>query len=109
LLPPGIYAMASMALLVGIWLVVFLAFGQAVSPGTLISVFSISYLFLIVSPTPAGIGIVEGAVTLLLRSFGFSLESAAILVLAYRGITYWIPLAVGGVAFRMVSHSGPAH
>jgi uncharacterized protein (TIRG00374 family) len=108
LLPPGIYAMASMALLVGIWLVVFLAFGQAVSPGTLISVFSISYLFLIVSPTPAGIGIVEGVVTLLLRSFGFSLESAAILVLAYRGITYWIPLALGGVAFRMVSHSGPA-
>jgi len=108
LLPPAVYATASMALLVGIWLVVFLAFGQAVSPGTLISVFSISYLFLIVSPTPAGIGIVEGAATLLLRSFGFSLESAAILVLAYRGITFWIPLAVGGVAFRMVSHSGPA-
>jgi len=108
LLPPAVYATASMALLVGIWLVVFLAFGQAVSPGTLIAVFSISYLFLIVSPTPAGIGFVEGAATLLLHSFGFSLESAAILVLAYRGITYWIPLAVGGVAFRMVSHTRPA-
>ena len=103
LLPPAVYAIASMALLVGIWLVVFLAFGEAVSPGTLISVFSISYLFLIVSPTPAGIGFVEGAATLLLRSFGFTLESAAILVLAYRGVTYWIPLAVGGVAFRVVN------
>lgn len=108
LLPPAIYAAASMALLVGIWLVVFLAFGQAVSPGTLISVFSISYLFLIVSPTPAGIGFVEGAATLLLRSFGFSLESAAILVLAYRGVTYWIPLAVGGVAFRVLNQTSPS-
>jgi glycosyltransferase 2 family protein len=108
LLPPAVYASASMALLVGIWLVVFLAFGQAVSPGTLISVFSISYLFLIVSPTPAGIGFVEGAATLLLRSFGFSLESAAILVLAYRGITFWIPLAVGGIAFRVVSQPAAA-
>ncbi|MCX6024840.1 MAG: lysylphosphatidylglycerol synthase transmembrane domain-containing protein [Chloroflexi bacterium] len=108
LLPPAIYATASMALLVGIWLVVFLAFGEAVSPGTLISVFSISYLFLIVSPTPSGIGFVEGAATLLLRSFGFSLESAAILVLAYRAITYWIPLAVGGVAFRVVNHPSPS-
>jgi len=108
LLPPAIYATASMALLVGIWLVVFLAFGEAVSPGTLISVFSVSYLFLIVSPTPAGIGFVEGAATLLLRSFGFSLESAAILVLAYRAITYWIPLAIGGVAFRVVNHSSPS-
>ncbi|MGD0573950.1 MAG: lysylphosphatidylglycerol synthase transmembrane domain-containing protein [Anaerolineales bacterium] len=100
---PAFFSFLAMTFLVGVFLFVFLAFGQAVSFGTLIAVFSIAYLFLIVAPTPAGLGFVEGIATLLLKSFGFSLESAAIMVLAYRAITFWVPLGVGGISLRALN------
>ncbi|MGA2112186.1 MAG: lysylphosphatidylglycerol synthase transmembrane domain-containing protein [Anaerolineales bacterium] len=97
---PAFFSLLGMTFLVGVFFFVFLAFGLTVSFGTLIAVFSIAYLFLIVAPTPSGVGFVEGIATLLLKSFGFSLESAAIVVAAYRVITFWFPLGVGGISFR---------
>jgi uncharacterized protein (TIRG00374 family) len=107
LIKPAFLSLLAMTFLVGVFLFVFLAFGQAVSFGTLIAVFSIAYLFLIVAPTPSGVGFVEGIATLLLKSFGFTLESAAVVVLAYRAITFWFPLGVGGISFRVLS-GGPS-
>jgi uncharacterized membrane protein YbhN (UPF0104 family) len=69
----------------------------------LIAGFSIGYLFLIVSPTPAGIGFVEGALTLGLRSLHVPLGDATVVALAYRGLTLWIPLFFGMLAFRWLS------
>jgi uncharacterized protein (TIRG00374 family) len=106
LITPFLVALVGKLLLVMILWLIFLAFQVPYSPGTIISGWSIGYLFLIVSPTPAGIGVVEGALTLALTSLNVPLGAAAVITLAYRGITYWMPLLVGMIAFRWLSHGG---
>lgn len=84
---------------------VFLAFNVPVSIGTLIAGYCVAYLFTIVSPTPSGVGIVEGVMTLALRSFFIPLGTAAVLTLAYRAFTFWLPLLIGMGAFRRLGLS----
>ena len=99
LLPAG-HALFGKALLICVLFLVFLAFNQPVSPGTLIAGLSIGLLFVIVSPTPGGLGIVEGIMTLALNSLRVPLEPAGIITLAYRGLTFWLPFGYGVIAFR---------
>jgi uncharacterized membrane protein YbhN (UPF0104 family) len=42
----------------------------------------------------------EGAMALSFRSLGLALETATIITLAFRGITFWVPLMIGAVNFR---------
>ncbi|HEX6305185.1 MAG TPA: lysylphosphatidylglycerol synthase transmembrane domain-containing protein [Anaerolineales bacterium] len=102
---PAALALSNKALLISILSLMFMAFDVPLSVGTLIAGFSIGYLFFIVSPTPSGIGFVEGALTLALGSMYIPLGAAAVVALAYRGITFWVPLAVGGMAFRYLHRS----
>jgi hypothetical protein len=81
----------------------FIAFDVPLSPGTLFGSFAIAYLFTIVSPTPAGIGVVEGLLTLTLVSMFIPLNQAAAVVLGYRAITFWLRILVGMLAFQAVS------
>jgi uncharacterized protein (TIRG00374 family) len=69
-------------------------------------------LFLIVSPTPSGLGIVEGTMTVALNTLRVEWAAAALITLTYRVITFWFPLAIGAVAFRLLggrSKSIPLH
>jgi uncharacterized protein (TIRG00374 family) len=100
LLAPFALGLSSKALLIFILCLVMVAFKIPFSVGTLIGGFSIAYLFLIVSPTPAGIGVVEGAMTLGLTSLNIPLGAATVVTLAYRGITFWAPLLFGFIAIR---------
>ena len=100
---PAVLAVSSKVLLILILLLMFLAFEVPFTLGVLVAGFSIGYLFLIVSPTPAGIGFVEGALTLALNSLNVPLGAAAVLTAAYRGITFWVPLLEGLLAFRWLS------
>jgi uncharacterized protein (TIRG00374 family) len=102
LLIPFAYSLAGKTLLMCVLLLVFLAFKVPFSAGTIIGGFAITYLFLIVSPTPSGIGIVEGVMPLALSSLRVPWSQAVIITLAYRGITFWIPLGLGALAFRML-------
>jgi glycosyltransferase 2 family protein len=102
LIVPLLYSFAGKALLMGVLLSVFLAFRVPFSAGTIIGGFAITYLFLIVSPTPSGIGIVEGVMPLALSSLRVPWSQAVIITLAYRGITFWIPLGIGAIALRML-------
>ncbi|NMC14712.1 MAG: flippase-like domain-containing protein [Chloroflexi bacterium] len=104
LLLPAFLGLSNKLLLLSIFTLMFLAFKIPFSPGTLIAGFTIGYLFLIVSPTPAGIGVVEGVLALTLNSLYVPLSAAAILTLAYRGITFWVPLLFGFIAFRILTH-----
>jgi hypothetical protein len=97
---PILLALTKFGFLISILLVSFLAFKVNVSLGTLIAGFSIAYLFLIISPTPSGLGIVEGVLTLFLTSMYIPLGAAAVVTLAYRGFTFWLPLVIGMVSFR---------
>jgi uncharacterized protein (TIRG00374 family) len=99
---PLLYSFASKALLICILLSIFIAFQVPFTAGTIIGGFAISYLFLIVSPTPSGVGIVEGIMPLALSSLRVPWSEAVIITLAYRGITFWLPLGAGAVAFRML-------
>ena len=102
---PFMLAVSSKILLMGILLLCFIAFEVPLAPGTLVAGFSLGYLFLIVSPTPAGIGFVEGGLTLALSSLKVPLGAAAVIALSYRGITFWLPLAFGAYAFRLLTTS----
>lgn len=91
-------------ILISILSLLFLAFGLKFDLGVVVSGFTLGYLFTIISPTPSGIGVMEGMMTLALNSLGVELESAAILTLAFRAITFWVPFFWGMVAFRALLH-----
>lgn len=100
LLRPLLHAFLNKSLLIGILLCAFLSFDVPFSAGTIIAGWAIGYLFLIVSPTPNGIGIVEGLMPLTLASLRVPYEAAVVVTLTYRAVTFWVLLAVGGWAFR---------
>lgn len=99
---PAALALSKQALLISILFMVFMAFEQPFSVGTIIAGYAIGYLFLIVSPTPSGIGFVEGAMALVLVSLNVPLAAAAVITLAYRGISLWLTLLYGLIAFRWI-------
>jgi len=103
LIKPLLFALANKILLMFILAASFLSFGIPFTTGTIIGGFSIAYLFLIVSPTPSGIGIVEGIMPLALTSLNVPWSEAIIVTLAYRGVTFWFPLGVGALAFRSLN------
>ncbi len=99
---PFLFALNNFALLICVLALTFLALGTPFTVGTLVGGFAIGYLFLIVSPTPSGLGVVEGMMTIALNTLRVQFEAAALITLTYRFITLWFPLAVGAVAFRVL-------
>jgi uncharacterized protein (TIRG00374 family) len=99
---PMLHALNNKMLMIGVLMMAFLDFRVPYSLGTLIAGFSIAYLFLIISPTPSGIGIVEGILPLALNSLSVAWEDAVVVTLAYRAVTFWLPLGVGGLSFRLL-------
>ena len=81
---------------------VFRAFGQSVSFGMLVACLSIGVLFWIVAITPQGIGVVEGTMALVFTSLGIPAERATLIALAFRGLTFWLPLLIGFLLLRRV-------
>lgn len=98
---------AHMVDLFSVW-VLFQAFHQPVGLGTLTAGFGIGVLFWIVSITPEGIGVVEGMMALVYASLGVPLERALVVALAFRGLTYWLPLGAGFLVLRRVRSFGAA-
>ena len=100
LLKPLFLAFVNKGLLICILLCAFLAFQVPYSGGTIIGGFAIGYLFMIVSPTPSGIGVVEGVLPLALKSLRVIWSQAVVITIIYRAMTFWVPLGVGALAFR---------
>ena len=99
---PFLFSLNNKAILLVILAICFFTFQIPFSFGTLVAGLSIGYLFVIVSPTPAGLGFVEGALTITLNSLRVPLGSAVLITLTYRAITFWFPLAVGALALRVL-------
>jgi phosphatidylglycerol lysyltransferase len=78
----------------------FYAFGGSIGLGPLVAGFAMGVLFWIISPVPQGIGLVEGVMALTYTSLGIPAETAAIVSLAFRGLTFWLPLALGFVLIQ---------
>lgn len=100
LVRPILWGIFDKTLLMLVLMFSFLSFEVPFSAETIVAGFSIAYLFLIVSPTPSGIGIVEGIMPIALTSLNVNWSQAVVITLTYRAVTFWIPLAVGALAFR---------
>ncbi len=107
LLPPLLLSLSGKVLLMGVLACAFLSFNVPFRVGTIISGFSLGFLFQIVSPTPSGVGIVEGVMALAFQSRRIPWGSAILVTLAYRGVTFWLPLLVGLGAFRLIHMRKP--
>ena len=105
LMRPILWGILNKGLLMLVMVCAFLSFETPFSTGTIIAGFSVAYLFLIVSPTPSGIGVVEGLLPLGLASLNVRWSDAVVITLVYRAVTFWFPLAVGAWAFRTL-HAG---
>lgn|SRR5574341_1676168 len=77
-----------------------LAFGAHLSFGVLVAAYSVSVLFWVVSPTPGGLGFVEGTLIIVLTTLAVPAGQATAITLAYRGITFWLPFILGFIALR---------
>lgn len=106
LVRPVLWGILDKGLLMLVLVFSFLSFEVPFSAGTIIAGFSIAYLFLIVSPTPSGIGIVEGLMPLALTSLNVNWSQAVVITLTYRTVTFWIPFGVGAWAFRSLHTAG---
>ena len=99
MLRPIVHAMLVDGLEIAVLGACFAAFpraaGAPISPEMLIVGYTIGTLFLIVSVTPQGLGVVEGIMTAVFVSLGVPLERAAVVVLIYRGFSLWLPLLAG--------------
>jgi uncharacterized protein (TIRG00374 family) len=100
LVAPFMITLAKQGIMIILLWLAFLAFEVKVSPGTVIAGYSIGYLFTLISPTPLGIGFVEGLLSLVLASMYVPLEAATVVALVYRAFTLWLPLLIGIFAFR---------
>ena len=100
---PLLLTFSGKIILILVLLMVFYAFNVPVSAGTIIAGFGLCSLFVIISPTPSGIGIVEGVLTLALKSLGLTLEAATIVTLGYRALTFWLPLLIGVISFQILN------
>lgn len=86
--------------------VLFLAFHYPIQLWALVAGYAMGILFWIVSPTPQGIGVVEGVMTLVFTSLGVPAAVAATVTLAFRGLTFWLPLLIGFIILRWVRTFG---
>jgi phosphatidylglycerol lysyltransferase len=85
----------------------FLAFNQPIGLGTLVAGYAVGILFWIVSITPQGIGVVEGLMALTFTSLGIPGAVAATVALAFRGLTFWLPMLLGFFAVQRMHTFSP--
>lgn len=74
---------------------VFLAFRHPLAAGPLLAGFATGHLFVIMAPSPQGVGFVETIVPYVFASFGVPTAEATVVVFAYRGLSFWLPLGAG--------------
>ncbi|MCX6034671.1 MAG: lysylphosphatidylglycerol synthase transmembrane domain-containing protein [Chloroflexi bacterium] len=105
LVRPFLLSLNNKALLVCVMAFTFLTVGTPFTVGSVVGGVSIASLFLIVSPTPSGVGIVEGILPFALNMLRVPLGDAVLITLIYRAVTFWFPLLVGVVTFRFLGNS----
>ena len=86
----------------------FLAFREALRPGVVVAGYAFGILSWLLSPVPQGIGVVEGVMTLVYTSLGVTAEPATLIVLSFRGLTFWLPMFVGFLLLRRLRSLRPA-
>lgn len=99
---PFLFTLNNKVLLLCILTLTFLALNTPFTIGTLVGGFSISYLFFYASPTPSGVGMVEGILPTALNTLRVPFTDAVLITLVFRAVTLWFPFLVGGASFRLM-------
>jgi uncharacterized protein (TIRG00374 family) len=76
-------------------LLVMVAFHVSVAPDKAIVAYAVANVVGTFSPTPGGLGAVEGVMIALLVGFGMPSAAAVAVVLVYRLINFWLPIPAG--------------
>lgn len=76
-------------------LLVMAAFHTGVAPDKAIIAYAVANVVGTFSPTPGGLGAVEGVMIALLVGFGMPSAAAVAVVLVYRLINFWLPIPAG--------------
>jgi uncharacterized protein (TIRG00374 family) len=79
---------------------IFISLGYTPLIRVLMAGYSVGAAFVVVSPTPNGIGFVEGGLYLVFTSLGIPAPIATSAVIIYRGLTFWIPLFFGFIVYQ---------
>lgn len=105
---PFLFALNNKAILICILAFTFMAMNVPYSVGTVIGGFSIGQLFYYISPTPGGVGVVEGVFPIALTTLRVPFGKAVLITFTYRAITLWFPLLIGFISFRILQkkHGG---
>lgn len=82
--------------------VTFRAFGHSIGFAALAVGYVVAYAVGTLAPTPGGLGAIEGIMIALFVSFGVPSATAVAVVLVYRLINFWLPIAPGFVAYLVV-------
>jgi uncharacterized membrane protein YbhN (UPF0104 family) len=77
------------------------AVGARPNPSLIVLAYSGACLLALIPFTPGGLGFVEAGLTGLLALAGVSAHDAVVATLAYRLLTFWIPLPLGGIAYLL--------
>jgi putative heme transporter len=79
--------------------VLFLGFGHWVHPGVLLVAFGVAQVITALPVSPGGLGLVEAGLAGTYVAFGVPSGVAIVTVLAYRVVSYWLPVAAGVPAY----------
>ncbi len=82
---------------------IFLAFHQPAHFGVLMAAYTMTILLSIISPTPSGMGIVEGLMPVIYVSLGLPIAAATIISLTFRGLSFWFPMLIGFIMLRRLT------
>jgi glycosyltransferase 2 family protein len=80
----------------------FRAFHVELNVGYLLVGYVVAYSVGTLAPTPGGLGAIEGIMIALYVSFGVPSAVAVAVVLVYRIINFWLPIAPGFIAYAIV-------
>lgn len=83
---------------------VFAAFGRGMQLAPLLIGYVIAYTVATFTPTPGGLGAVEGIMIALYAGFGVPGSLAVAIVLTYRLINFWLPIPFGLLCYVTLGH-----
>jgi hypothetical protein len=80
------------------------AVGAEPSPSVVLLAYVAASLLGMIPLTPGGLGFVEAGLTAMLALAGVGGAAAAVATLAYRLVSFWLPIPLGGVAYAAFRH-----